>query len=95
MASSGWVAGLLVAAPHDSAAETRRRRGHDDMSRALERAQESLGDTTDSTVGTTPAWRHKRAHVRGGVARRRRSLTSASDCANMRVGNGELRAWGC
>jgi hypothetical protein len=48
----------------------------------------------DPAVDTTPMLRHQRAPVRGGVARRRRSSTLASDCANSRVGKGKLRAWG-
>jgi hypothetical protein len=45
----------------------------------------------DSVVGMTPAQRHQRAPVHGGVARQRRSSTPASDCANSKVRNGELR----
>jgi hypothetical protein len=48
----------------------------------------------DPAVDTTSTLRHQRAPVRGGVARRRRSSTPASDCANNRVGQGKLRAWG-
>jgi hypothetical protein len=60
MAGSGWVAGLLAAAPPDSTAKFRQRRGngHGGGLGAGEALRQARGDMADSAMGTTPAQRH-------------------------------------
>jgi hypothetical protein len=70
MADSGWVVGLLVAAPPDSVVRffggegTTMARVYD-IGKGLRRV---WGDTADTVEGTTPAQGHRRVAVCGGVA---------------------------
>jgi hypothetical protein len=95
--SAGRVAGLIAtAAAPVFAARSRRRRGHDHDEGLgyWERLGRTQGDTSDSTIGTTPTQGHQRAQT--AVERPNSATNLLRRAIARRTGQqmGEIRAWG-